>query len=141
MMHYGVIAHKDEPIRGVVLTSRPEFLHEDEADGIDLSWLEHLSVCEKDDHSECMYGESDVLIGFIETTDGVFEIDVEAEYSAFVRSPYTQVLRSKHAKRCALCSPCFQGQGDLDSDGEYLTYDLPPEVWGKQSPQKGDGKQ
>lgn len=134
MNHYGVTVHKDEPITGVLFTSAPEFLHEDEADGIDLSWLEHLSVCEEDDHSECAYGdngEHQVLIGFTETKDGIFEIDPEAEYSAIAWSPYTQVLRSKHTKRCGLCSPCFPGQGDLDSEGEYLTYDLPADVWGR----------
>ena len=130
MLHHGVIVHKDEPIPGVLLTSKPEFLWEDEANGIDLAWLEHLSVCEKDDHSDCMHGESDVLIGFIETKAGTFEIDPEAEYSAFVRGSYTQVLRSKHTKQCALCSPCFPGQGDLDSEGEYLAYDLPADVYG-----------
>lgn len=131
MNHYGVMVYKDEPISGVLLTSKPEFLHEEEADGIDLAWLEHLSVCEENDHSNCMYGGNEVLIGFAETKDGIFEIDPEAEYSAIVWSPYTQVVRSKHTKRCGLCSPCFPGQGDLDSEGEFLTYDLPPDVYGE----------
>ena len=35
------------------------------------------------------------------------------------------VLWSTNIKECALCSPCAPNGGDLQSAGQYKTYDLP----------------
>lgn len=53
--------------------------------------------------------------------------DPDGEYSAIYDSNdnIIQVVLSKTTKRCNHCSPCFPGQGDLDSDGDFLTYCLP----------------
>lgn len=60
--------------------------------------------------------------------------DPDAEYSAIVGEVYTQVVRSKWAIRCALCSPCYPGQGDVETVGEFLAYTLPPDVYEDDDP-------
>lgn len=41
-----------------------------------------------------------------------------------------QVLWSKFAMMAHYCSPCYPGQGDLDTPGDaYLAYCLPPDEW------------
>ena len=35
-----------------------------------------------------------------------------------------------YTRRGALCSPCYPGQVDLDTPGDYLGYDLPPDIYG-----------
>ena len=43
----------------------------------------------------------------------------------------TQVVASEWVAKCRMCSPCFPGQGDLDSPGDFLTYSLPPKMYGE----------
>ena len=57
------------------------------------------------------------------------ELYETSEYSLIVGETYTQVVWSKQTKRCTLCSPCYPGQGDLDTPGDFLSYDLPPEAY------------
>jgi hypothetical protein len=72
-----------------------------------------------------------VLIGkWLKNSDGKYEADKSGEYSAIVTECETQVVFSNNLKRCALCSPCFVGQGDLDSEGEFLAYNLPDDILG-----------
>lgn len=66
--------------------------------------------------------------------NGKYEPDLEGE-CAFIydnNSNYIQVVWSKYVMRCKPCSPCFSGQGDLDSPaGKYdwtQAYCLPPDV-------------
>lgn len=135
--HYGYTVDSDIPITGVVLTHNPEFLHEDVVAGIDHDFEMHLLECNNEDHDMC-YDNDDptYLVGFqvdgnSTSNETRYEPDDKEEYSAICTAMYTQVVRSKWVTRVALCSPCFPGQGDLDSEGDYLTYTLPPEVWGK----------
>lgn len=79
-------------------------------------------------------GESEYLIGnWIKAEDGKYDPDTTGEYAAIALcgSNVVQVVWSKYATRCALCSPCYPGQGDLDSIGEFLAYDLPIEIYGE----------
>ena len=40
-----------------------------------------------------------------------------------------QIIWSRYAISCRFCSPCYPGQGDIDSPGmETLAYCLPPEL-------------
>jgi len=137
--HYGIVVDSEKPITGVLNSNAPEFLYEEcLSKGIDLHYEEHCWECDNEEHDECFYDDEPVyLIGFKNLKLGVrkfdedgYEPDEEAEYSAIVSPTYTQVVRSKYVSRCALCSPCFPGQGDLDTPGEFLAYTLPPEVWG-----------
>lgn len=86
--------------------------------------------------------ESRFLIGqWIKDDNGLYMPDPNGEYSAIVSYDAfmcVQVARSKYARRSALCSPCFPGQADLDTAGEYLAYDLPSDLYGEPSPHRGD---
>lgn len=129
--HYGLTVDTDTPITGVINANTPEWLHEDIINGIDLDFEQHKRECKNEDHDDCWYdsGDNTILIGYIEE-DESYTFDPNAEYSAIISEVYAQITNSKYTQRCTLCSPCFPGQGDLDTDGEFLTYTLPPEVWG-----------
>ena len=75
-----------------------------------------------------------ILIGDWEKDkDGLWDAtkDGEKGFSAIVGEIYTQVVWSKWTKRVALCSPCYPGQGDLDTPGDWLAFDLPPDMYGE----------
>lgn len=92
----------------------------------------------EDEHSEeynmGAYGSGETyLIGkWIVDSEGEYAPDLEGEYAAIVNfdSFTVQVVHSKWVRRCALCSPCYPGQADLDCAGDYLAYDLPAEIYG-----------
>jgi hypothetical protein len=134
--HYGVYVEKDTPITGVAQNNHVEWLYEEVADGIDLDFEAHCKECENEDHDFCWEsnGSETYLIGsWIQGDDGRYSPDKTGEYSAICGEFYTQVVYSKYTKRTSLCSPCYPGQGDLDSEGEYLVYDLPTELYGNES--------
>lgn len=139
--HYGVWIQKDVPITGVVNNTSPEFLVEEciydsvdltcldcretNADDIDFDADDICDGCDSSGHS--------LLIGDWKQNDkGLYEPDRDGPngYSAISREVYAQVVWSKHTARCALCSPCYPGQASLGTPGEWLTYDLPPNIWG-----------
>jgi hypothetical protein len=64
--------------------------------------------------------------------NGQYEPAKECEFAAVVDydTNVIQVVQSKYVARCALCSPCYPGQGDLDNEGEWWAYDLPIEMYG-----------
>jgi len=102
--------------------------------------------CE-DDHDGCGPEErGTVLIGSWKKVDGNYEPDPEAkgaEYAAVVREFEIQVVWSKYTTRCAGCSPCFPGQGNLESPpgphGDFLCYTLPPDLIGGTERKGEDG--
>lgn len=128
---------------------------------IDLAWVEHRENCkgqcehchcnhdgekcfcghkgtheyepQEDEHEFCGPESSgDVLIGSWKLVDGKYEPDETGDYAAIVRESVTQVVWSKTTKKAALCSPCYPGQADLDTPGQYLAYDLPWELYGSE---------
>ena len=132
MYHYGVHVDTDKPIGGVVSNSSvSQFIADTELDGIDLDYEAHCQGCQNDEHDFCYDAfEATVLIGdWVKDEDGKYTHKPDGEYAAIVGAVYTQIVFSKTTRRCALCSPCYPGQGDLDSTGEFLTYDLPPEAY------------
>lgn len=86
------------------------------------------------DHELCApQGRTATLIGsWKKSEDGKYEPDENGEYSAIVGELHTQVVWSKHTTRGAPCSPCFPGQVDLETPGQFLAFDLPPAVWDKE---------
>ena len=140
-------------VTGVVSNHSPEWLNDDVINGVDLDYETHCCDCGKEDHDDCWLDSpaGTVLIGFIECpfTDPAawfsyinvhgsfgYKPDPAAEYSAIVKEIYTQVVASKWVQSCRLCSPCYPGQGDLDSvDGNIVAYTLPPDVWGHWEPE------
>ena len=132
--HWGIFVDSEIPTTGVAQNNHVEWLHDEIYDGIDLDFEEHCKECPNEDHDLCWEsnGSETVLIGSWKKDDqGLYEPDKDGEYSAICGEIYTQVVWSKHTKRCALCSPCYPGQGDLDSSGEFLCYDLPPDLYGE----------
>lgn len=91
---------------------------------------------------------TEYLIGFIETDNPKeawfwfdhlgrgYILDPDADCSAIVGECYTQVIRSKYVLRGNLCSPCYPGQVDADSEGFYLGYSLPPDFFVDENPMK-----
>ena len=135
--HYGVWVISNDPITGVVSNNIVFWLGGEIDNGIDLEYENHVKECE-----QCQKGENceviemweysgDILIGdWIIDSDGLYDYDPEGEYAAICREIYTQVVYSKHTTKCLLCSPCYPGQGDIGSIGEFLTYTLPSELMG-----------
>jgi hypothetical protein len=133
--HYGVTVDSEVPITGVISNnSACQFIGDEQTKGIDLDWLEHEATCPNEEHDACFLPDSygTVLIGsWRKDENGLWEPDKwaeKAEFSAIVNEIYTQVVWSKYTRRSALCSPCYVGQGDLDTAGEFLAYDLPPDA-------------
>lgn len=137
--HWGKWVTSDVPVTGVISNNN-------------LSWEwvnETCLTCEQiykefDNGSHtCEYGEDCNCADFIEcdsshdkimgdwtldTKTGLYEVSKDAEFAAIISESVTQIVFSKFTKRGALCSPCYPGQVDLDSDGDFLGYDLPAEM-------------
>lgn len=82
----------------------------------------------KEEYGELYHTPGLILIGdWVKDDAGLYEPDQAGEFAAIVDydSNVVMVKHSKVTKRCALCSPCYPGQADLESEGEYLGYDLP----------------
>ena len=139
--HWGKWVDSESPVTGVVSNNTPEWLMDETFRAIDLDYEsfeneiqndDSLSDDEKEralDNYESM-GDGMLLIGkWLKDDDGYYEPDKTGEYAAIVRESVTQVVYSKFTKRGALCSPCYPGQVDLDTSGEYLAYDLPPDMY------------
>ena len=142
-------------VTGVVSNHSPEWLTDDVINGVDLDYEAHCCDCVGQDgyHDDCWLDDSQdtVLIGFAECQPDdpdawfshigacgslAYKLDPAASYSAIVGEVYTQVVASKWAQSCRLCSPCYPNQGDLDSvDGNIVAYTLPPDVWGHWEPE------
>ena len=130
--HYGFTVDSKVPIVGVINSTDPEFLYDDVLNGIDLSFEDFMKENPDADPDDYIEDEATYLIGFIKVKD-MYEPNPNAEYSAIVSVPYTQIVASNFASKTQLCSPCYPGQGDLDNAGEFITYTLPPAVWGNRT--------
>jgi hypothetical protein len=126
--HYGIYVDSEKPTTGVVSNNNiAQFISDEMCNGINLTYEEFASCTEELENWE--YSPSDTwLIGGWIKNEGQFEPDKDSEYSAIVGEICTQVVWSKSTRRCALCSPCYPGQGDLDSEGEFLAYDVPADA-------------
>ena len=56
--------------------------------------------------------------------------DPDGEYAMIYDSNNNiyQVVHSKFAIKSYHCSPCYPGQGDIDTEGELISYCLPPDM-------------
>ena len=139
--HWGKWVDSESPVTGVVSNNTPEWLMDELYDSIDLDYESFESEIENDDsldedekqnalESYESMGDSTLLIGdWVKDENGLYEPDKTGEYSAIMRESVTQIVWSKFTKRGALCSPCYPGQVDLDTPGEYMAYDLPPDMY------------
>ena len=119
--HYGVMVESEVPITGVISNNVIGELVFDEliSDSINLSF-EAVSEADQENWED---DPSDILlIGFKKRGDGKYEPDIEANISIIVNEFDSQIVKSHYVKRCGLCSPCFPGQGDLESKGDFLAF-------------------
>ncbi len=140
--HYGKYVNVDQPITGVIngngiawdcvnddecLTCEEAYKAIEENDG----WNDYQKQ-EAYDEIECDPCHTKIFGDWIlDTNTGEHSPDPNGEFAAIENEDYVQVVFSKFTKRCNLCSPCYPGQGDLDSTGEFLTYALPPYLTGE----------
>jgi len=122
------------PAGGVILTNEVSYLHEDMYNGIDLDFEEYMKEkpidTNDEDWGDLYYKEdSTYYIGFKKGDDGLLMIDYDAEYSAIIKFPYTQVVHSNFMSYAHHCSPCFPYQNDLQTAGDNETYTLPPDMF------------
>ena len=150
------VRSSDISIGGVVSNNTPEYLHDEIVyNSICQDYEVDAAQCPNEDHDTCWCdtgAETYLLGGWEQVPEHELQGDQviawrpvegddnEAGYSAICGEIYTRVVWSRWTRRCALCSPCYPGQGDLDTPGEYLTYDLPPEVYGDRLPGGGEGE-
>ena len=131
--HWGVWVDSEIPTTGVISNNSVEFLNDELYSGIDLdyeNWLKE-NVNEEDlDYYESGPDTTYLLGDWLKDEEDKYYPDPAGEYAAICGEIYTQVVFSKYTKKCALCSPCYPGQGDLDSEGEFLAYTLPADLIG-----------
>ena len=142
--HYGVWVISTDPITGVIHnTNQAEFLLDEIQynEACNLDFERHVNECEDCKHDllcEVMenweYSDNTILIGdwILDTKTNLWESDHtgSSKYAAIVGEIYTQIVWSKYASKSQLCSPCYPGQGDLSNKGDFLTYDLPTDIYG-----------
>ena len=150
--HWGIVANRETPCTGVLsLNSAPDWLFDEQCNGIDLGYEDahadweaaHRDECEDiAAGEECSCESPDFgpdcsgprLIGaWKQDSQGRWEPDeldpAHNGYAAIIRESVVQVVWSKHTTRARMCSPCYPGQADLDSpdDNGELCYSLPAE--------------
>lgn len=75
---------------------------------------------------ECDSGHERIIGDWIKDNEGLWDADrVGGEFAAIENESTVQVIWSRYTKRGALCSPCYPGQVDLDTPGDWLAYTLP----------------
>ena len=140
--HYGHTVNSEIPVTGVL--SSHSVAWEWISDEICLTCeeiyndiQEDESINEEDKESECDSVECDsahtkIMGDWIKDSDGKYMPDESKEFAAIIRESVVQVVWSKYTASGALCSPCYPGQVDLDSKGDYLAFTLPDELLTKE---------
>ncbi len=133
--HYGKWVESDTPVTGVMSNNRIawEYLNDEicltcEEICTEIELDESLSEDEKQEELEsveCDPSHDKIIGDWIKDSDGKYAPDESGEFAAILRESVVQVVWSKFTTRGALCSPCYPGQVDLDSDGDFLAYTLP----------------
>ncbi len=125
------------------ITEIQRILDDIDGDNYEASASNIRDVCEllEEADSNLDVETTEWLLGFVKTFDKSgawywypylkcgFKPDPEAEYSAIVGEIYLQVVRRQWVLRAALCSPCYPGQGDVNTEGDFLSYSLPPDLF------------
>ena len=139
---YGKLMDTEIPVTGVTNGNNvPDWFNDEFYNAIALGFENYESdlkdsldtgMINESEYNDMLDGyESDMttyLVGdWIKDKNDQWIPDPDGEYSAIYdnNDNYIQVVLSKTTKKCNHCSPCFPGQGDLDSDGEFLAYCLP----------------
>lgn len=157
--HWGKWRSSELPTTGVVSMNNLEWIDDEINNGIDLSydgaleqyieeeiaeWQEKigdLNALPSDDLKEEWIaafdydsgGESEYLIGsWVRNEEGKYSPDRSGDYAAIALCGSNVVIVewSKYITRAAMCSPCYPGSADLDTEGDFMAYDLPMAIYG-----------
>lgn len=146
--HWGKWVSSDKPVTGVVSSNNIawEYIDDEICLTCEQAWKEieqddSMDEDEKQDEYDNFMCDSshEKIIGnawLLDTKTSKYSVitdNPELEFAAIVNETTIQVVWSKYTKRGALCSPCYPGQVDLDSDGEFLGYTLPAYLLGDDS--------
>lgn len=135
--HWGKIVNSESPVTGVLSINSIEWDSFPYSTEICLTCREiekeidndeSLSEDEKEDQKEyieCDSSHRKIFGYWTQDEKGLYSPDRSKEYAAILNETTIQVAYSKHTKRGALCSPCYPGQVDLNSEGDFLGYTLP----------------
>jgi hypothetical protein len=126
--HWGVTVDSDKPITGVLNTNSIAFEWLSDEICLTCEEIEEETPEDEWEFIECSSDHTRFLGDWLKDDEGKYYPDPAGEFAAIEGEIYTQVVFSKVTKRVALCSPCYPGQGDLDSEGEFLAYTLPAEL-------------
>lgn len=138
--HWGKWVSSDKPITGVIEINKlgQAFFDELNYSSIDITLEEYieenpenLTQNELDNLDWWDSSQDTMLIGdWIKDKNDQYDYDPNGEYAAIVNETTVQVIYSKHVrKNVALCSPCYPGQADSASTGDFMMYDLPAEFY------------
>lgn len=128
--HYGKWVDTKHPVTGVLSANNLNWECVSEICLTCEAVYNDKSVSEEDkDFLECN-SDHDKIFGdwTYNTKTKKYSINKRGEegFAAIIRESEIQIVYSKTiAKNCGLCSPCFPGQVDLDSEGEFKGYTLP----------------
>lgn len=77
---------------------------------------------------ECDSSHDKIIGDWLKDEKGLYYPNLNGEFAAVVRESTIQVVFSKHTSHGSPCSPCYPGQIDLDSAGEFMAYTLPDDL-------------
>jgi len=78
----------------------------------------------------CDLSGSTKYIGFIQLDNGDLDFDMSSEFAYIEGEVYSQFLKSPYVSICHKCSPCYPGQGDIETAGNsYLAYSPEPDAY------------
>ena len=131
--HWGVTVDSDNPVTGVINSNGIawEFIDDEicltcESAVAEIDSDESIEDKESEyEFIECDSSHEKIIGDWLKDESGKYYPDESKEFAAIVNESTIQVVWSKHTKRGSLCSPCYPGQVDLDSEGDYLGYTLP----------------
>lgn len=137
--HWGKWVNSEVPVTGVQgINTIPEWVLSEDGIALGCEECEARKECRECTHPEdcldctwehncdCCENQGPYLLGtWRKDQSGRYEPDPAGEYAAILREDVVQVVQSKYTRRAALCSPCYPGQADLDTPGEFLAYCLP----------------
>ncbi len=110
-----------------IYTVHSELIDKIFQDGVDLDYLQYIEENGKNAAEDYECENPTILLGFKKDDNDEWDTDEDAEYSLKYNGNQAtiQVVHSKYIKKnCAICSPCYPGQADLESIGDLTAYAL-----------------
>jgi hypothetical protein len=136
--HWGIWVNSEEPITGVLSVHSVNWEYMDYGICLDCeSIIEEIESDESLDEDgrqdeldsvECDSSHVKLYGDWIQDDNGQYAPDKNKEFAAIGHESELQIIWSTAVTRGALCSPCFPGQCDLDSEGEFMAYTLPDDL-------------